>query len=517
MRKTNKIIMLLVLVFTVLLLSSCKKADVTPKRFIADVSPENLLVETFTDSKRFEAVNFYLVNATGQTTSTEVYKANEITFLFEDETEELTIDEVEAKGLEIKDAYAKNYVYELSKEYGKKKDLKTFNETLTITQVKKGSTFDYKVGYIKYLTFDKKGKLVSNGLVMNDSYIFTGKNLTFYEISTQTDVKEIDFNDLKFDKEFPEIDDLRDGKKWKNHELFDIEASTETVDFDFKVYLAATDKPLSVSTASFWNWIFLQIPIAFLMAFVSKIFGGSFAVGIIVTTIIVRTLAWPIYAKTNDMSMKMSVAQPDIDRLNRKYATRKDPESQQKMQMEMMALYKKHNINMFGCLLPILQMPIFFAMFQVVRRITIPGGDFYDKVTNTNFLGTDLAYGHFWAKLIFTALVGITMFALQKVSQTKPSYAKVTQESQKTEQAQQTEKTMKMVSYMMIIMMIFTAYASPNTSLALYWIIGNIFSIGQTLFNRYMNEKKYEKLQEEKLYGKSREIVDAKFKEKSGK
>lgn len=515
MKKINKILLLVVLLATTLMLTSCKKADTSPIFPFYDLDVNNLLVEEIDESKKLESLSFYKLLATGGLDKITLSEADGITYLLNGDDTAYTKDELVANGKTVADAVAKNYTYTIKYDYKVKKETISYNKDFTITQIEIGN-HDKTTKYIDYLKFDDKGKVKANGIILTNSYLFEGKNIDFNVING-TSVDLIDTDNLTFTG-FPVGDELIKNKKYINHKTFDLNANDEAGnEFDFQIRLQATATPLSRNTSSFWNWIFLQTPIAFVMSLLGEIFFNSFAIAILFTTIIVRTLAWPIYAKTNDMSMKMSVAQPEIDRLQKKYAARKDPESQQKMQMEMMQLYKKHNINMFGCLLPILQMPIFFAMFQVVRRITIPGGDFYDKVTNTNFLGTDLAHGHFWAKLIFTALVGITMFALQKISQIKPSYAKVTQESQKTEQAQQTEKTMKMVSYMMIIMMIFTAYASPNTSLSLYWIIGNIFSIGQTLFNRYMNEKKYEKLQEEKLYGKSREIVDAKFKEKSGK
>ena len=119
------------------------------------------------------------------------------------------------------------------------------------------------------------------------------------------------------------------------------------------------------------------------MALISGLFGNSFALGILFTTIIVRTLAWPIYAKTNDMSLKMSVAQPDMQRLERKYAMRKDPESQQRKQMEMMQIYKSITL-VCGFLLNFTNAN-FPCDVQVVRRITIPGGQFYQSVANTKF------------------------------------------------------------------------------------------------------------------------------------
>lgn len=246
-----------------------------------------------------------------------------------------------------------------------------------------------------------------------------------------------------------------------------------------------------------WDFV-LIIPISFIMSIFGGLFGlNSFAIGILFTTIIVRTIAWPIYARTNDMSIKMALAQPEMAKLQQKYAMRKDPASQQKMQMEMMGLYKKHGISILGCFTPLLQMPIFLAMFQTVYRITRAGGVFTQQVSHTTIFGLDflnLASGG-WSEpftYVLAAIVGITMWLLQKISSQKPSYAKNTGTQVKTEQQLQTERTMKMVSWVMIGMMVLTTMASVN-ALGFYWVIGNLYSLGQSMINRKLNEKKYEK------------------------
>ena len=88
-------------------------------------------------------------------------------------------------------------------------------------------------------------------------------------------------------------------------------------------------------------------PIAWVMHLIGSIFpSANFAWGLLFVTLIVRTLAWPIYAKTNDMSVKMALAQPEMNRIQAKYANRQDPQSKQRMQQEMMAVYKKYKINL---------------------------------------------------------------------------------------------------------------------------------------------------------------------------
>lgn len=286
---------------------------------------------------------------------------------------------------------------------------------------------------------------------------------------------------------------------FKNKVSYPVQFTYKDYTETFEVYVAGGEKPISTKDAGIFDYI-LVIPVAFIMNFFASLMGNSFALGILFTTLVVRTLAWPIYAKSNDMTMKMNLAQPDMQRVQAKYANRKDPQSQQMQQMEMMQVYKKHKINVFGCLMPFLQMPIFIAMYGVVRRISLESGMYADSVSNTNFLGINLSNTNDGiTALALAAVVGATMFLLQKISMKKPSYAKNTYKHNANPQAQQTEKTMKFVSYFMVIMMMFISYQS--NALALYWVFGNIYSLVQTLFNRNLNEKKHAKLQEKQLLG----------------
>lgn len=289
------------------------------------------------------------------------------------------------------------------------------------------------------------------------------------------------------------------------NEAFEVTFTLEGFEASYEVYTAGGEKPIHTEDATFFDWI-LVIPVAFLTQFFGGIFNNSFAIGILITTIIVRTLAWPIYAKSNDMSLKMNLAQPEMQRVQAKYVTRKDPQSQQQMQAEMMGIYKKYGISTLGCLMPFLQMPIFIAMYGVVRRITLPGGMYTEQVSNTNFLGIDLAAVNTWFIAgVLAAIVGATMFALQILAQKKPAYAKNTGTQNLNPQAAQTQKTMKYVTYFMVFMMMSISYQSQ--ALAVYWIFGNIYSLVQTLINRKVSEKKHEELKQKELFGG---LIDAK-------
>lgn len=327
---------------------------------------------------------------------------------------------------------------------------------------------------------------------------FDPTGMMIYVVRRSGQVVELKGEDVKNlfdDNDYSPLDD----NGFKDQVSYTVTFTYEDFSKDIEVYVSGGEKPISNQDATFFDWI-LVIPVAFIMNFFAALLGNNFALGILITTIIVRTLAWPIYAKSNDMSIKMNLAQPEMQRIQNKYATRKDPQSQQMMQMELMQVYKKHGINVFGCLMPFLQMPIFIAMYGVVRRITLEGGMYTEGVSNTMFLGINLANGNDGIiGMILSGIVAGTMYLLTKISMKKPAYAKNTGRQNLSAQAQQTEKTMKYVNYFMVIMMAVASYSS--NALALYWVFGNIYSLGQTLFNRKLNEKKHEALKQKQLLG----------------
>lgn len=239
--------------------------------------------------------------------------------------------------------------------------------------------------------------------------------------------------------------------------------------------------PIGSGEGTAWfQWVVEQI--AIFTVWVSQITGGYYFVGLIIVTLIVRTAGWPIYAKSNAMTIKMQQAQPELEKIREKYQGKTDETSQKKMQAETIEVYKKYNINPLGCLLPFLQMPIFIAMYQVVRRIPLTSE--YDL--NYDFLWADLGPGGKDPFYILPILVGILMFLYQRYSMKKPEYLQ--NKKYKTPQATQSEKTMKMMSYFMVFMLVSIAWTSAG--IALYWIVGNAYQFLQTYINRTMNARK---------------------------
>ncbi len=251
--------------------------------------------------------------------------------------------------------------------------------------------------------------------------------------------------------------------------------------------------PIGMEGGIGWiQWIVTQI--ADFTYWISFSINGYYFVGLIIVTLIVRTAGWPIYSKSNAMTLKMQQAQPDLNKIKEKYQGKTDETSQKKMQAETLEVYKKYNINPLGCLLPFLQMPIFIAMYQVVRRIPLSNGMIDGVVVDGIRDFSDLDFSFLWIQdlgggdpyYILPLLVGGLMFLYQQYSMKKPEYLQ--NKKYKSSQESQSEKTMKMMSYFMVIMLVSIAWT--NAGIALYWIVGNAYQFLQTYLNRKSNYKK---------------------------
>lgn len=264
-----------------------------------------------------------------------------------------------------------------------------------------------------------------------------------------------------------------------------------------------------------WPVNILSWPIAWLCSSIGKGIGNSFFWGILFTTIIVRTLAWPIYSRQNGMSLKMNLMQPEMAKIQRKYQGRSDPRSQQMMQQEMMQLYKKYKINPLGCFgTMFLQFPIFMAMYEVVKRINATSTTTVNGISmevygafalhNTKFLGFEINTSFMEASnigdkmfgLVIALLFGAVTFLSQKLGQRPQKYQKNYNNVKTKEQSQQGNQ----MKIMMVVMnVVFVFMALQSTALGIYWLIGGVYQLFQSQVGRWMNARSYEKAQKNNI------------------
>lgn len=199
-----------------------------------------------------------------------------------------------------------------------------------------------------------------------------------------------------------------------------------------------------------------------------------YSMAIIVTTIIFKFMLLPIMLKQSK-SMKMtSEIQPKMKAIQDKY--KKD---QQTMNIKMQELYKEHNYNpLSGCLPLLIQFPIIIAFFAVFREpakyaFTEPG--LYESI-NKMFLwipNLDNPDPYLWG---LPLLAAATTY-LQSKLMAPPSGG--------NEQAQSTQKMMTMF----LPVMIFISARNFPAGLALYWVLGNIFTIIQQMITNRSSGK----------------------------
>ena len=127
---------------------------------------------------------------------------------------------------------------------------------------------------------------------------------------------------------------------------------------------------LTKSTMPIVNWV--AEVLGWLMNGIYSIGVHNLGLCIIIFTIIIYAFMTPLQIKQQKFSKMNTVMQPELQKIQKKYKGKKDQNSQMKMQEETMAVYEKYGVSPTGsCLQLLIQMPIFFALYQVI--IKIPG------------------------------------------------------------------------------------------------------------------------------------------------
>ena len=177
---------------------------------------------------------------------------------------------------------------------------------------------------------------------------------------------------------------------------------------------------------------------------------GNFGVSIIIVTILIKIMLLPLTLKQDKSMKEMKKLQPELEKIKEKYANDK-----QMLNIKTMELYKEHKVNpLGGCLPLLLQLPILFALFGVLRNGIIP--------KDSSFL---------WLKLsvpdpfyVLPVLNGAVSFFQQKLMGSADS-----------------NPQLKNMMYVFPIMMIMFSLKMPS-GLQLYWLTSSILAVVQQYF-----------------------------------
>jgi YidC/Oxa1 family membrane protein insertase len=212
----------------------------------------------------------------------------------------------------------------------------------------------------------------------------------------------------------------------------------------------------------FFKWICqLLLP---LLNVIESVLPGGYGVAVILLTIIVKLVFWPVTHKGTESMKRMQALQPELKKLREKYKS--DPK---KLQEKQMLLYREHKVNpLAGCLPMVIQIPVFIGLFTVLRSavelryarflwiadLSEPEGLFAGAIP---FLSSGVN--------ILPLLMTATMVLQQRLT---PSAGDPQQQ--------------KMMAFMPI-MMLFLFYGMPS-GLVLYWTVSQALSILQLYLQR---------------------------------
>ena len=238
----------------------------------------------------------------------------------------------------------------------------------------------------------------------------------------------------------------------------------------------------ALQTSGWLNW--LEKILKVVLEFLNKIVH-NWGVSIIIMTILLKIIMFPLSKKQSLGSLKMQELQPKLKVIQEKYKN-----DQQKLQQETSKLYQQAGYNpASGCLPMVFQFLVLFAMYNLFNN--------YFEFRGAMFIPgwiPDLSTGDIVKTLNFNIpLIGnhIRLLPVIYVASQLLS-GKITQYGQ-TSAPGQSQATMKFMMYGMPLMFFFLFYSAPS-GLLLYWLTSNILQIFQQLFiNKMMKEKKAEK------------------------
>lgn len=307
-------------------------------------------------------------------------------------------------------------------------------------------------GCTKYKTYDNKSVVIES----------TGQKVV-ENILCKTEETEKQYNSIKENK-IKEYETKFNNNEIAQDELDnkinDVESSfnIENVPYcsEFKIF-SGNDGLWTTVFVKTLSWVIIKL------GNITKNYGWA----IIIVTILIRMVLYPLTKKTAMQSENMKAAQSKLQKLEEKYRNKNDQQSLMMKNQEMLKIYKDYNINpMSSCLFAFIQIPLFFAFYEALYRLPV--------VLEENFLGINLGLtpivafqnGQYYYLIFVILVVLATYFSFKLNSASNPEGEMAAQ--------------MKMMTNISVVMISITSF-SISTGVALYWIVNSSFTILQNL------------------------------------
>lgn len=307
-------------------------------------------------------------------------------------------------------------------------------------------------GCTKYKTYDNKGVVVES----------TGQKVV-ENILCKTKETEKNYEDLKNNKIKEYETKLNNGEV--SQEEFDTKKNDIEKSFNIENTPYCSNFKIFSGNDGLWTTLFVKTLswIIIQLGTITKNYGWA----IIIITILIRLVLYPLTKKTAMQSENMKSAQSKLQKLEEKYRNRNDQQSLMMKNQEMLKIYKEYNINpMSSCLFAFIQIPLFFAFYEALYRLPV--------VLEETFFGINLGLtpivafqnGKYYYLIFVILVILATYFSFKLNSAANPEGEMASQ--------------MKMMTNISVVMISITSF-SLSTGVALYWIVNSSFTIIQNL------------------------------------
>lgn len=248
-------------------------------------------------------------------------------------------------------------------------------------------------------------------------------------------------------------------------------------------------KPIEILVA----WIMYGFHEAFTTIGLPEASGWTWALSIVGLVLVMRAAMIPLFVKQIKASRKMQLIQPELQKIQKKYKGKNDPESRQAMTQETMELYRKEGTNPFSSCLPILvQSPFFFGLFRVLNGLkSIADGktdaigpitrEVASQAESARIFGAQLSDHFLGASSTSTKIVTVVLILLM----TATTFLTQRQLMMKNMPASALDspfaKQQKMLLYILPIVFAVSGVNFP-IGVLIYWFTTNVWSMTQQFY-----------------------------------
>lgn len=215
-----------------------------------------------------------------------------------------------------------------------------------------------------------------------------------------------------------------------------------------------------------WISVFVR-PLAWLIIQTGTFFN-NYGLALVLISILIRAVLMPVTKKTAMQSENLKKAQPELDRINKKYDGKTDKDSNMQKSQETLVVYKKYGINpMSSCLFAFIQIPLLFAFIEAINRTP--------AIFEGSFLGLRLGLtpyaalknGMWWYLILIVILLVVTYFSLNLNKTASMG-------------GSDTEKQMSIMNKVMIGFIGIASF-TLSTAICIYWISSSSITVFQNL------------------------------------